>query len=36
MMRIAIIDPQFDRHADIQATEAGAGVEFQILRPDTK
>jgi lactate dehydrogenase-like 2-hydroxyacid dehydrogenase len=35
MMRIAIIDPQFDRHADIEATEAGPGVEFQILRPGT-
>jgi lactate dehydrogenase-like 2-hydroxyacid dehydrogenase len=33
MTRIAIIDPQFDRDPDIEAAEAGTGVEFQILRP---
>jgi phosphoglycerate dehydrogenase-like enzyme len=33
MMRIAIIDPQFEKEPDIEAAEAGAGVTFDILRP---
>jgi lactate dehydrogenase-like 2-hydroxyacid dehydrogenase len=33
MTRIAIIDPQFDEIADIEAEVAGPGIEFDILRP---